>query len=65
MLAMRQLFANGELIKSHFRRLEKLPGACGAAISGAALVEATSYLACNYRLATTTNQYKSVCQSVP
>jgi 3-hydroxyacyl-CoA dehydrogenase/enoyl-CoA hydratase/3-hydroxybutyryl-CoA epimerase len=58
-----ELFANGELIKGHFRRLEKLPVPVVAAINGAALgggYELT--LACNHRIA---YSHKSVQIGLP
>jgi 3-hydroxyacyl-CoA dehydrogenase/enoyl-CoA hydratase/3-hydroxybutyryl-CoA epimerase len=57
------LFANGELIKSHFRRLEKLPVPVVAAINGAALGGGYELsLACNYRIA---YNHKSVQIGLP
>jgi len=58
-----ELFANGESIKGHFRRLEKLPVPVVAAINGAALgggYELT--LACNHRIA---YNHKSVQIGLP
>jgi len=47
-----ELFANGEFIKGHFRRLEKLPVPVVAAINGAALGGGYELsLACNHRIA--------------
>jgi|TARA_B110000444_G_scaffold98591_1_gene93493 3-hydroxyacyl-CoA dehydrogenase/enoyl-CoA hydratase/3-hydroxybutyryl-CoA epimerase len=57
------LFANGELIKSHFRRLEKLPVPVVAAINGAALGGGYELsLACNHRIA---YNHKSVQIGLP
>lgn len=61
--AAAELFASGEFIKGHFRRLEKLPVPVVAAINGAALgggYELT--LACNHRIA---YNHKSVQIGLP
>ena len=58
-----EIFANGEFIKGHFRRLEKLPVPVVAAINGAALgggYELT--LGCNHRIA---YNHKSVQIGLP
>ena len=57
------LYANGELIKRHFRRLEKLPVPVVAAINGAALGGGYELsLACNRRIA---YNHKSVQIGLP
>jgi len=57
------LFANGELIKGHFRRLERLPVPVVAAINGAALGGGYELsLACNHRIA---YNHKSVQIGLP